>query len=68
MYEGSSLCRYLTRRHVDLTNSERMKVAYARDIFRPEMVAALRSVHDLKEVGFEKVEPLVNFLEFFWKW
>ncbi|KAI9555886.1 hypothetical protein GHT06_018403 [Daphnia sinensis] len=63
--DGLSLCQYLTRKHVDPTNFERMKVAYARDIFRPAMVAALRGMHDLKEVGFQKVEPLVNFLEFF---
>ena len=55
--DGLSLCRYLTRRHVDPTNFERMKVAYARDVFRPEMVAAFRSMHDLKEPGFGNVEP-----------
>lgn len=68
MHDGLALCRYLTRRHVDPTNFERMKVSYARDIFRPETVAALRSMHDLGEIGFQKVEPLVKFLEYFWKW
>jgi hypothetical protein len=41
-----------TWKHVDSKNFESMKVAYARDIFRPEMVPALRSMHDFKEVSF----------------
>ncbi|EFX77952.1 hypothetical protein DAPPUDRAFT_105591 [Daphnia pulex] len=45
-----------------------MKVKLAVDIFRPEMVAALRTMHDLLEVGFENVEPLCTFLERMWKW
>jgi|688.fasta_scaffold284755_1 hypothetical protein len=41
-----------TRRHVDPTNFDSMKVAYARDIFRPEIVPALRSMHVFKELSF----------------
>ena len=65
---GLALCRFLTRRHVDPKNFERMKVNYARDIFRPEVDAALRSMHDLQEPGFENVEKLVSFIEFIWRW
>ena len=63
-----TLCRFLTRRHVDPTYVERMKVKYARDVFRPEDVAALRSMHVLNEHGFENVETLVTIIEFLWKW
>lgn len=63
-----TLCRFLIRRHVDPTNVERMQVKYARDVFRPEDVAALRSTHVLNEHGFENVETLVTFIEFLWKW
>jgi hypothetical protein len=45
-----------------------MKVCYARDIFRPELVAALRCMSDMYQIGFENVEALTDFLEFFWKW
>jgi hypothetical protein len=65
---GLPLCRFLTRRHIDPTNFERMKVCYARDIFRPELVAALRCMSDMYQIGFENVEALTDFLEFFWKW
>jgi hypothetical protein len=44
-----------------------MKVNYARDVFRPEFVAALRSMHDLKEPVFENVETLFSFIEFIWR-
>lgn len=65
---GLPLCRFLTRRHIDPTNFELIKVCYARDIFRPELVAALRCMSDMYQIGFENVEPLTDFLEFFWKW
>jgi hypothetical protein len=42
-----------------------MKVAYARDIFKPEVVAALWCMKDMFQMGFENVVPLTNFLEFF---
>lgn len=46
-------------------NFEKMKVAYARDIFKPEVVAALWCMKDMFQMGFENVVPLTNFLEFF---
>jgi hypothetical protein len=50
MNGGLSLCRIHQKTCFD--NFERIKVAYARDIFRPEMVPELRSnMHDLKEVS-----------------
>ncbi|KZS10457.1 Uncharacterized protein APZ42_025079 [Daphnia magna] len=61
------LCRFLSRRHVDPTNFERMKVAYARAVFKPEVVAALRCMQDRYQSGFQHVQPLTEFLEFFWK-
>lgn len=45
-----------------------MKVAYARDIFKPEAVAVFRCMKDMFQRGLENVVPLTNFLEFFWKW
>lgn len=62
IHDGLFLCWY---DDVDPTNFDPMKVTCARNLFRTEMVSALRSMHDSKEVGFENVQPLVNFLEFF---
>ena len=42
-----------------------MKVSYARDIFRPELVAALRCMSDMFQTGFGKVESITDFLEFY---
>jgi hypothetical protein len=68
MNDHFHMVRFLSRKHVEPTNFERMKVKLAVDLFRPEMVAALRTMHDLLEVGFENVEPLCKFLERMWKW
>lgn len=45
-----------------------MKVAYAREVFKPEVVAPLRCMQDMYQSGFQHVQPLTEFLEFFWKW
>jgi hypothetical protein len=42
-----------------------MKVAYARDIFKPEVVAEFRCMKDMFQRGLENVVALTNFLEFF---
>lgn len=68
MNDHFHMVRFLSRKHVEPTNFERMKVKLAVDLFRPEMVAALRTMHDLLAVGFENVEPLCKFLERMWKW
>lgn len=68
MNDHFHIARFLTRKHVNPTNFERMKVNFAVDLFRPELVASLRTMHDLYERGFESVEPLCEFLEKFWMW
>jgi hypothetical protein len=35
---------------------------------KPEVVATLRFMQELSQSGFENVQLLTNFLEFFWKW
>jgi hypothetical protein len=62
-----AICRFLSRKHVALTNFERMKVCFARDIFRPELTASLRTTQDLNRRGFENVGKLFDFLEYFWR-
>ncbi len=47
MNDHFHMVRFLSRKHVEPTNFERMKVKLAVDLFRPEMVAALRTMHDL---------------------
>ena len=61
------LVRYLTRKHVAPTNLERMKVKWAVDIFRPELVAALQLLCEYGIAGFEDAMPLVEFLKIFWR-
>lgn len=62
------LVRFLTAKHLNPTNMERMKVKPALDIFRPEMTAALELMGHYKIPGFENDQPLIEFLKFFWKW
>jgi hypothetical protein len=45
-----------------------MKVCYAREIFRPELTAALRTMQDFNQRGFKNVEKMCDFLEYFWRW
>ena len=59
--------RYLTRKHFAPTNLERMKVKWAVDIFRPELVAALQLLCEYGIAGFEDAMPLVEFLKIFWR-
>lgn len=61
------LVRFLTGKHIAPTNMNRMKVKWAVDIFRPEMVAALLLCQEYGIPGFENVGPLVEFLQMFWK-
>lgn len=62
------ICRFLTRKHIDPTNFEKMKVKLAIDIFKPEVPASLRSMCEMNIVGFSNVEPLCKFLELMWNW
>lgn len=62
------ICRFLTRKHIDPTNFEKMKVKLAIDIFKPEVPASLRSMCEMNKVGFTNVEPLCKFLELMWNW
>ncbi len=60
--------RSLTRKHTAPNNLERQKVKYATDIFRPDVTAAFKTLHDNREPGFEDVESTIEFLEIFGKW
>lgn len=62
------LVRFLTRKHVAPTNMERMRVRWAYDVFRPEVVAALKLLNHYKIPGFENVHPLIEFLTMFYRW
>jgi hypothetical protein len=66
--DGLAICRFLSRKHIAPTNFEKKKVGYAREIFKPELTSSLRTMHDLNQRGFENVEDLCRFLEFFWTW
>lgn len=45
-----------------------MKVRYASDLLRPEVIATLKLYNEIGVPGFEDIEGLVEFLEMFSRW
>lgn len=62
------LVRFLTVKHMNPTNIERMKGKWAVDVFRPELHGSIQLLqpHDIH--GFQDVGPVLTFLETFRKW
>ena len=61
------LVKFLTRKHVEPTSMERMRVRWAYDVFRPEVVAALKLLKHYNIPRFENVEPIVEFITMFYR-